>query len=589
MKTGLLMFLVAALPTVAALGDALPSYLVRYTASAIVADGKIDEAAWTNAAWSSDFVWIDTGDAAPLKSRFKALYNRNGLHFAFEYEAPRLPGEPLDADMPRACEVFLDPEGRGRRYLEYAAAPDGAQHTVIWNGKLSVRDWSGELGVNPQVAITNIATGANRETVIYEVAFTWSELSKLTRQRPAPPAAGTAWRANFSRVETGEFAGDHVWAPMEVSYMHNPGQFGWLVFAGTDNALSQVPPSAVVPKVEDAQKIRGSSRFPLFHRALWTRFPLQADAEGNLYAVGKSFITCLSREGLAKWTLTRRDRVPQFIRSAAVVGDKLYLTGEGAHAGLMTVADDGRIERLGKKEGFHLSISAKLQPVRNDRALILDGNQYQVITPEALRAPVQVAQKVRCLALLDEDRVAVGTEAGFALHDAGGKLVRHSPIEGGIHAVATIGDFAVGASGKSGLYRLNADGACAYHPQPLRTKFDAVFADGRGGCWAAYTGGLLHVDRAGNVRNFAEPLGLAGLEIYDGAATPDGRAVFAARVPGANWYGSGRHSTVVLSFNGSRWHRWTARDAVPGVVNSISAVGGRFFLSTNAGVFQFRP
>lgn len=582
------MFLVLALPTASILADSLPSYLVRYTAESIVSDGKLDEPSWTNAPWSSDFVWIDTGDAAPLKSRFKAIYNRNGLHLAFEHESARLPGAPLDAEMPRACEAFLDPEGRGRRYLEYAAAPDGSQHAVIWNGKLRVREWSGQLGANPQVGITNITASPSRETVIYEVAFSWSELSRLTGQRPAPPPGGAAWRANFARIESGEFKGDYVWAPMEMSSMHNPGQFGWLVFAGTDNALVAVPPSALAPRVEDALKIRGSSRFPLFYRALWTRFPVQADGDGNLYAVGKSFVTCLSREGLAKWTLTRRDRVPQVIRSAAVVGDKLYLTGEGTHAGLMTVADDGRVERLGKKEGFHLSISATLQPVRHDRAVITDGNQYQVITPEGLRPPIQVAQKIHCLALLEEDRVAVGTDAGLALHDARGKLTRLTPIVGGITAVAAIGNLAVGTSGKSGLYRLDADGSCTCHPRPLRTKFDAVFADGRGGCWAAYTGGMLHVNRVGEVRDFREPLGIAGVEVYDGAVTADGRAVFAARVANASWYGSTRTTSFLLVNHGGRWHRWTVREGLPGYVNSVSAIGNEFFLSTNAGVFRFR-
>src|SRR5205809_6167471 len=71
--------------TTTVMSEPLPSYTVRFCSEPICTDGRLDQAAWASAPWSSDFVWIDAGDPAPLRSRFKALYNRDGLHFAFEY------------------------------------------------------------------------------------------------------------------------------------------------------------------------------------------------------------------------------------------------------------------------------------------------------------------------------------------------------------------------------------------------------------------------------------------------------------------------------------------------------------------------
>src|SRR5262249_12156406 len=149
----------------------LPSYLVKFSPESIRADGRLDEVSWASVPWSSDFVWIDAGDPAPLRSRFKAVYNADGLHFAFEFLSVRVPGQPLDPDFPYACEIFIDPEGRGRRYLEYAVAPDGAEHKVIWNGRLSMREWRGEPGVPSQAGVGRTKISPTRETVVYEVSF----------------------------------------------------------------------------------------------------------------------------------------------------------------------------------------------------------------------------------------------------------------------------------------------------------------------------------------------------------------------------------------------------------------------------------
>lgn len=574
-------------------GDAadaqLPRYLVSHTADPIRADGKLDETAWASAPWSRDFVWIEAGDPAPLPSRFKALVNRGGLHFAFEFEAPRVAGQPLDPDFPYACEIFLDPQGRGSHYLEYAIAPDGAEHSMIWRGKLSVREWAARRAPRSESGVSRTTLDARRERFVYEVSFPWSGLGPLAGDRRLPPAKGEAWRANFSRVEAGEAQGDYVWAPMGgIYYMHNPGHFGWLVFAGESNPLPNAESIALTPLTDDALTIAGTRRFPLVSRTLWPRWLVPAEDAGFLYLAGKTYVARLDEDGKSEWRLGRTDRLPQFIRSIARVGDKLYLAGQGMNAGVAFVTADGAVHRVAKQEGFVLDVHAVLHSLGDGRAIVVSDNRFQLITPDAILPPVEAAGKVQCAVGVAEDKVVVGTPNGLELYYALGQLIQRTAIAGGVTSLARLDDAAIGASGKNGLYRIDPSGHCAYWPRPLRTKFDGVHVDSRGRCWATYVGGVCLID-AGQVRVFDEPCGVTGLQVKGAAETGDGRMVFSCAVPNANWYGSTLHSSFLLVSDGRRWRKYTFRDGLPGQLNAVTTVGSDAFLCANPGLFKFRP
>jgi len=567
---------------------ALPSYLVKFTAETVRADGKIDETAWAAAPWSTDFVWIEMGDAAPLSSRFKAMYTRQGLHFAFEFESPRAPGETLDPDFPYACEIFLDPEGRGRHYLEYAIAPDGAEHSMVWQGKLSVREWKAELGIRSEAGVARTALDPKGERLSYEISFPWTWMASLMGKRKLPPARGESWRANFSRVEAGEFAGDYSWAPMGgVYYMHNPGCFGWLVFAGEENPLATADAAPGTPLEDDVFKIAGSRRFPLFSRTLWPGWLISPAQEEFHFAVSKTYVTRLDAEGRAEWRLTRKDGLPQFIRSLALVGDKLYVAGLGINAGVATVTDHGSLRRVAEQDRFVLDIQATLFWLGDNRAVAASGNRFQIITSQAILPAVEAGAKVQCAVAIPDSKVAIGTANAIELYDATGKLIQRTIVAGGITSLARLQGAAIGVSGKNGLYRMLPTGECGYWPRLLRTKFDRVYTDSRGRCWAAFEGGLVLIE-AGEMRIFNEPRGVMGFQISGAAEMEEGTMVFACTVPNAHWYGSTLHSSFLLTCDGKRCNKYTFRDGLPGQLNSLSKVDGDVFLCTNTGIFRFR-
>src|SRR5208282_3672322 len=92
-------------------------YLCRHTATPILVDGKLDDAAWTDAAWTSDFV--DIQDRARPKPRFrtraKMLWDDDYLYIAAELEEPHVWGTLTNHDsvifQDPDFEVFMNPDG----------------------------------------------------------------------------------------------------------------------------------------------------------------------------------------------------------------------------------------------------------------------------------------------------------------------------------------------------------------------------------------------------------------------------------------------------------------------------------------------
>lgn len=600
-------------PPAAADTGAPPAYLVRYADEPIRPDGHLDEKAWESVPWSSDFVWIDAGDPAPLQARFKAVYNSNGLYFACEYELDEPAPPVLDPNFPYACEIMLDPDGTNRNRVEYAASPDGSQWSIIWHGALAVSRWTSTLNIATQVGISRITSPSGQKNIIYEVAFPWGSLKDLDSHTSLPPQKGYTWRANFSRVQQGKKSGDFTWATMGgMYYIHNPGHYGWLVFSGKDDPLTDLSTVDLKPLPDVYPPIADSKHFQLFNQTMWglwlwpwsqsaTDAAESSSQSRPIFVAGNTFATLLNADGTARWKITRKTAdLPQFIRATALVGDKIYATGDGKNGmgeGMVTIDADGRVHRLTKSDGYDFHPGARIIPLAKDEALIRwqSGeqiqNQFQFIAAGGLRPPVQASGKVLCAASLGGGRIAVGTSEGFSCYDSNGNLVKETPIAGGITSASRVGDVVIGVSGLAGIYRMTTDGHCTYYPFPLRKKFDAIYPDGKGNCWASYTGGVAFITHD-NIQYFYSPLGMAGLKIKDAVHTPDGRMVFAAEIPSADWYESTDNSAFLLVTDGEHWQRYGQKEGVPGQFtqfDSLQVINGHILFNTYLGIFNFIP
>ena len=108
--------------------EALPFAPRRYVAyrapSALALDGKLNEPAWTAAAWSELFVDIE-GDSRPqpgFRTRMKMLWDDESFYVAAEMEEPDLWGTLTARDSvifhDNDFEVFIDPDGDTNAYYE---------------------------------------------------------------------------------------------------------------------------------------------------------------------------------------------------------------------------------------------------------------------------------------------------------------------------------------------------------------------------------------------------------------------------------------------------------------------------------------
>ena len=219
------------------------AYDCRYTATPIHIDGKLDDPAWSRARWTSDFIDI-TGDAAKrpsLRTRMKMLWDDHYLYIAAELEEPDVHAKLTEHDSvifhDNDFEMFLKPLPESESYYEFEINALNTGWDLFLDKPYSLggkadNSWEAD-GLKTAVAVQgtlNHSQDRDRGWAV-EIAFPLTAFD--TRQRIDPPANGTTWRANFSRVEW--FAGrakeeNWVWTSQDVVNMHIPERWGRLIF-----------------------------------------------------------------------------------------------------------------------------------------------------------------------------------------------------------------------------------------------------------------------------------------------------------------------------------------------------------------------
>ncbi|HEY4416548.1 MAG TPA: sugar-binding protein [Verrucomicrobiae bacterium] len=245
------------------------NYLCPRTTMPLVIDGKLDEAAWTNAAWTADFVDIQgTNLPAPrFHTRAKMLWDDNYLYIAAELAEPHVWATLTNHDavifQDPDFEVFMDPKGETQSYYEFEM---NALNTT-WDLMLDKPYMDGghphdeweipgtKTAVQIHGTLNNPADTDQGWTV--EIAFPWNILSQHARHA-GPPTNGESWRINFSRVEwqitqtNGVYQklpnvpeDNWVWSPQGVIDMHRPEMWGVVQF--TSAPVTPTDPMAKIP------------------------------------------------------------------------------------------------------------------------------------------------------------------------------------------------------------------------------------------------------------------------------------------------------------------------------------------------------
>jgi len=240
-------------------------YVCQRAVTPIIVDGLLDEAAWSAAPWTTDFVDIE-GELKPkprFRTRVKMLWDDEYLYIAAEMEEPHVWATLTEHDsvifQDPDFEVFIDPMGNTQPYYEFEM---NALNTT-WDLQLDKPymdngkpDNSWEIpGAKTAVHIDgtlNDPSDTDRGWTI-ELAFPWSVLSERARH-PGPPVEGEQWRINFSRVEwqistdvgvykklPNTLEDNWVWSPQGVVDMHRPEMWGIVQFTYEPGAVSVAP------------------------------------------------------------------------------------------------------------------------------------------------------------------------------------------------------------------------------------------------------------------------------------------------------------------------------------------------------------
>lgn len=233
-------------------------------------DGQLDDTAWSAAPWSETFVDIE-GSAKPAPrwaTRVKMSWDSSYLYLAAELEEPDLWATITTRDAviyrDNDFEWFIDPDGDTNRYFELEINALG----TVWDlfldkpyrhGGRANNGWN-ITGLRSAVALNGTLNDPSDRDAGWsvEMAIPWDAFADSGRT-VVPPAAGTRWRINFSRVQwdldvrdgtyqkrltpEGKPIPEHnwVWSPQGEINMHIPERWGGVTF------LAPSPPNPESP------------------------------------------------------------------------------------------------------------------------------------------------------------------------------------------------------------------------------------------------------------------------------------------------------------------------------------------------------
>lgn len=232
----------------ATVGWAVPTAVCQRAVGAIVVDGRLEEATWQRAKPLSPLRDLGGGPSA-YAADIRLAYDED-----FLYIGAVLPTKTLRARQ-RArdsivyhdddFEVFIDPTGTGRNYLELEINALGTVWDLFLTAPyragadcVALHDWDIK-GLRSAVTCQGTLNAGEGDDTSWtvELAWPWASItghSALPRKGRAP-APGTELRLNFSRVdhpsgaafgEAGYAEVNTVWAPTRQATIHAPEHWG---------------------------------------------------------------------------------------------------------------------------------------------------------------------------------------------------------------------------------------------------------------------------------------------------------------------------------------------------------------------------
>lgn len=232
-------------------------YIVTKTQEALTIDGIANESSWKRTLFTDNFIDIEGVKTPKFDTKIKMLWDDNYLYVYSEMQEPHIWANLKQRDTiifyNNDFEVFLDPSGEGRNYVEIEIN----SLNTVWDlfldkpyrvGGKANSEWnlnSLKTAVHIQGSLNNSKDIDSFWTV--EMAIPLKPLVELKGNLQTFPKEGEQWRINFSRVEwdyeiinekyqrkkeSNKFLKEYnwVWSNQKVINVHEPEKWGFLQF-----------------------------------------------------------------------------------------------------------------------------------------------------------------------------------------------------------------------------------------------------------------------------------------------------------------------------------------------------------------------
>lgn len=235
-------------------------YTIPHTGSEIITiDGTLDEPIWQQTAFTDSFVISTTGAQGDLTIRAKLLWDDQNLYLGFISDDPDMVAvnTAQDSDLYEEddlVEIFLDPDGDGKNYLEIGISPRETYYDFIiinpsennWQDdtQWDVENFVRATSVNG--TLDNAADTDSSWSVEMQIPFASLDYSQFGLTLPV--TAGDTWRGNLYRIDydhttqNSQPNEEYAWnliGPLATYPLgfHSPTRFGSFVFSGSTGRI----------------------------------------------------------------------------------------------------------------------------------------------------------------------------------------------------------------------------------------------------------------------------------------------------------------------------------------------------------------
>lgn len=200
----------------------------------VTIDGELSNAEWAATARTSDFVRATDGRPDRPRTKARLMYDDENLYIAFECDDDHLFSTFENRDdhlwKQDAVEVFIDPRGRGRDYLEFQVSPAGKLFdTKVHRHPRRDDSFDGRAKAAVQ------REGSLNDDSDRDRGWTAELMVPFAGLGQRPPRPGQEWRLNLFRLETKRNGrrGFQGWSPPLANTTHITGRFGRITFGPT--------------------------------------------------------------------------------------------------------------------------------------------------------------------------------------------------------------------------------------------------------------------------------------------------------------------------------------------------------------------